>query len=61
MDLAEGGFRNVLDYLERIRVAQLATILDGEKNPPLTHGVTWNELGRNHRCFRQQGIEVIIL
>ena len=44
-DLAEGGFRNVLDYLESIRVAQLATILDDEKNLPLTHGVTWNELG----------------
>ena len=27
---------------------------------PLTHGVNWNELGRNYRCFRQQGIEISI-
>ena len=58
-DLAEGGFKNVLDFLASIRVAQLATILDDE-NLPLTHGVTWNELGRNYRCFHQQGIEVSI-
>ena len=58
-DLAEGGFKNVLDFLASIRVAQLATILDDE-NFPLTHGVTWNELGRNYRCFHQQGIEVSI-
>ena len=45
--------------MESIRVAQLATIL-GDENLPLTHRVTWNELGRNYRCFRQQGIEVSI-
>jgi hypothetical protein len=45
--------------LESIRVAQLALIL-GDENLPLTHRVTWNELGRNYRCFRQQGIEVSI-
>jgi hypothetical protein len=27
---------------------------------PLTHGVNWNEFGRNYRCFRQQGVEVDI-
>ena len=31
-----------------------------DENLPLTHGVIWNELGRNYRCFRQQGIEVSI-
>ena len=39
------GISGVLDYLESIRKAQLATILDDEKNLPLTDGVTWNELG----------------
>ena len=58
-DLAEGGFRNVLDFLASIRVAELAKILDDE-NLPLTHGVNWNELGRNYRCFHQHGIEVSI-
>ena len=58
-DLTEGGFRNVLDFLASIRVAELAKILDDE-NLPLTHGVNWNELGRDYRCFRQQGIEVNI-
>ncbi len=29
-------------------------------NLPFTHGVNWNELGRNYRYFRQQGIEVSI-
>ena len=58
-DLAVGGFRNVLDFLASIREAELAKILDDE-NLPLTHGVNWNELGRNYRCFRQQGIEVSI-
>ena len=54
-DLAEGGFRNVLDFMASICVAELAKILDDE-NLPLTHGVNWNELGRDYRCFRQQGI-----
>jgi hypothetical protein len=58
-DLTEGGFRNVLDFLASIRVAELAKILDDE-NLPLTRGVNWNELGRDYRCFRQQGIEVNI-
>jgi len=40
-DLAEGGFRNVLDFLASICVAQLDTTLDDE-NLPLTHGVNWN-------------------
>jgi len=44
-DLMESNFRNVLDFLASIRVAE---------NLPLTHGVNWNELGRNYRCFRQQ-------
>ena len=26
----------------------------------LTHGVMWNELDRNYRCFRQQDVEVSI-
>ena len=56
-DLAEGGFRNVLDFLASIRVAQLAHTWWWE---PPSHGATWNELGRNYRCFCQQGIEVII-
>ena len=58
-DLAEGGFRNVFDFLANLRVAELTKISDDE-NLPLTHGVMWNELGRNYRCFRQQGIEVSI-
>ena len=32
-DLAEGGFRNVLDFLASIRIAQLVTILDDENLP----------------------------
>ena len=48
-----------MDFLASIRVAELAKILDDE-NLPLTHGVNWNELGRDYRCFRQQGIEVNI-
>ena len=56
-DLAEGGFRNALDFLASLCVAAFAKILDDE-NLPLAHGVTWNELGRNYRCFRQQGTEV---
>jgi hypothetical protein len=56
-DVTEGSFRNVLDFLASIRVAEFTKMLDGE-NLPLTHGVNWNELGRNHRCFRQQGVEV---
>ena len=43
-DLTEGGFRNVLDFLTSIRVAELAKIRDDE-NLPLTHGVNWNDLG----------------
>ena len=58
-DLAEGGFKDVLDFLVSLRVAEFAEILDDE-NLPLTHGVIWNELGRNYRCFRQQGTEVSI-
>ena len=54
-DLTEGNFRNVLDFQASIRVAKFAKILDDE-NLPLTHGVNWNELGRDYRCFRQQGI-----
>ena len=42
-DLTEGGFRNVLDFLASIRVAELAKILDDE-NLPLTHGVNWIEV-----------------
>ncbi len=56
-DLAEGGFRNALDFLASLCVAAFTKILDDE-NLPLAHGVTWNELGRNYRCFRQQGTEV---
>ena len=56
-DLAEGGFRNVFDFLANLRVAELTKISDDE-NLPLTHGVMWNELGRNYRCFRQQDVEV---
>ena len=58
-DLAEGGFRNVFDFLASLRVAELTKIFDDE-NLPLTHGVIWNELGRNYRCFRQQDVEVSI-
>ena len=47
-DLAEGGFRNVLDFLASLRVAEFAKILDDE-NLSLTQGVIWNELGRNYR------------
>ena len=59
-DVAEGGFRNVLDFLASLRVAKLTKIFDDE-NLPLTQGVIWNELGRNYRCFRQQDVEVSIL
>ena len=45
-DVTEGGFRNVLDFLASIRVAEFTQHLDDE-NLPLTHGVNWNELGRN--------------
>jgi hypothetical protein len=48
-----------LGLLGELRVAELAKILDDE-NLPLTHGVNWNELGKDYRCFRQQGIEVNI-
>ena len=59
-DLAGGGFRNVLNFLASLRVAVFAKMLDDE-NLPLTHGVIWNVLGRNYRCFCQQGTEVSIL
>jgi hypothetical protein len=58
-DFAEGSFRNVFDFLASIRIADLAKILNDE-NPPLTHDVNWNELGRNYRCFRKQSVEVTI-
>ena len=61
-DLAEGGFRNVLDFFEclgRLSVFEFAKMLDDE-NLSLTHGVIWNELGRNYRCFRQEDVEVSI-
>ena len=58
-DLAEGGFRNVLDFLANLRVAELTKIFDDE-NLPLTHGEMWSELDRNYRCFRQQDVEVSI-
>ena len=37
-DVAEGGFRNVFDFLANLRVAELTKIFDDE-NLPLTHGV----------------------
>jgi hypothetical protein len=58
-DVRKGGFRNVLDFLASIRVAEFVQQLDDE-NLPLTHGVNWNEFGRNYRCFRLQGVEVDI-
>ncbi len=58
-DVREGGFRNVLDFLASIRVAEFTQHIDDE-NLPLTHGVNWNEFGRNYRCFRLQGVEVDI-
>ncbi len=51
--------RNVLNFLASLRVAELTKIFDDE-NLPLTHGVIWNEFGRNYRCFRQKGTEVSI-
>jgi len=45
-DLAEGGFRNALDFLASLRVAEFTKMFD-DKNLPLTHGVIWNEFGRN--------------
>ncbi len=41
-------FRNVLDFLVSIRVAELSKILDDE-NLPLTHGVNWYELSRKKK------------
>ena len=58
-DLAEGGFRDVLDFLASLRGAEFAEILDDE-NLPVTHGVIWNELGRKYRYFCQQGTKVSI-
>ena len=37
-DLAEGGFRNVLDFLANLRVAESTKIFD-EENLPFTQGV----------------------
>ena len=48
-----------MDFLANIHVAGFAKMLD-DVNFPLTHGVTWNELGRNCRCFRKQSVEVNI-
>ncbi len=48
-----------MDFLASICVAEFAQQLDDE-NLPLTHGVNWNEFGRNYRCFRLQGVEVDI-
>ena len=59
-DLAEGGFRNVLDFLASLRVVEFAKMLDDE-NLPLTHGVIWNELGRNYRCFRHLEVSILEL
>jgi hypothetical protein len=57
-DLTEGNFRNVLDLLASILFAEFSKVLDDENLP--SHGMNWNELGRNYRCFRQQGTEVSI-
>ncbi len=59
VDTPSFGLATVLDFFASIRAAELAKILDDE-NLPLNHGVNWNELGRDYRCFRQQGIEVNI-
>ena len=48
-----------MDFLASLRVAELTKIFDDEYLP-LTHGVIWNELGKNYRCFRQQDVEVSI-
>jgi len=56
-DVREGGFRNVLDFLASIRVAEFTQHIDDE-NLPLIHGVNWNEFGRNYRCFRLQRVGV---
>ena len=48
-----------MDFLASLRLAELTKIFDDE-NLPLTHGVIWNELGRNYRCFCQQDVEVSI-
>ena len=58
-DVREGGFRNVLDFLASIRVTEFTQQTDDE-NLPLTHGVNWNEFGRNYRNFRLQEVEVDI-
>jgi hypothetical protein len=58
-DVREGGFRNVLDFLASIRVTEFTQQTDDE-NLPLTHGVNWNEFGRNYRNFRLQEEEVDI-
>jgi len=39
-DVREGGFRNVLDFLASLRVAEFTQHLDDE-NLPLTNGVNW--------------------
>jgi hypothetical protein len=58
-DVREGGFRNVLDFLASIRVTEFTQQNDDE-NLPLTHGVNWNEFGRNYRNFRPQEVGVDI-
>jgi len=58
-DVREGGFRNVLDFLASIRVTEFAQHIDDE-SLPLTHGVNWNEFGKNYRNFRLQQVEIDI-
>ncbi len=57
-DVREGSFRNVLEFLASIRVAEFTQHIDDE-NLPLTHGVNWNEFGRNYRNFRLRLISLI--
>jgi hypothetical protein len=58
-DVREGGFRNVLDFLASIRVSEFTQQMDDD-NLPYTHGVNWNEFGRNYRNFRLQQVEIDI-
>ena len=59
-DLAEGGFRNVFDFLASLRVAELTKIFDDE-NLPLTHGVMWSELDRNIGAFANRMSRQLII
>jgi hypothetical protein len=59
LDVRDGGFRNVLDFLASLRIAEFTQHLYDE-NLPLTHGVNWNEFGKNYLCFRLQRVEVDI-